>query len=175
MDSLRSCYRTWMRFPGVGLVQVQWYWTDFPPLPYTHVYGSHQHSREEGWDDWDTGESGEVWGAEREWCDGSFPAGIVCGDPQGKPPAWGGQPVSPPDKFPAGIPGGSNAVCPGYASAAAAVWSSAYELSDCESYGDGVDFDIDSTATSCLSHGEAAETQPETEECQGSGDAENVP
>lgn len=91
MDTLRSCYDTTMRFPGVGLVPVRWYFTDRPCLPYTHVYGSHNHSREEGWEDDDTGDPGEVWGAKRRYHKGFPPPGIICDDPLGSELAWLGE------------------------------------------------------------------------------------
>lgn len=91
MDSLRSCYRTLMRFPGVGIVPIQWYWTDKPVLDKVHVYGSHNHTREEGWDDYDTGEPGEVWGAPRYYVKGEPPLVAEDGEPHGSDAAWLGQ------------------------------------------------------------------------------------
>jgi hypothetical protein len=88
MDALRSCYTTTMRFPGVGLVPVRWYWTDKPPLPLEHVYGSHNHSRSQGWEDYDTGEPGEVWGATRKFYNGASPVGCPCVTYRGDENAW---------------------------------------------------------------------------------------
>lgn len=90
MDTLRTCYTTTMRFPGVGLVPVRWYFTDKPPLPYEHVYGSHNHSRDQGWEDYDTGEPGEVWGAVRQRVNGSPPVFCPCESYEGDESAWVG-------------------------------------------------------------------------------------
>ncbi len=92
MDTLRSCYRTMMRFPGVGVVPVQWYFTDKPPLDKEHVYGSHNHIREQGDDDYDTGEPGEVWGASRQWANGVGPVQDFCAGPFGSDNSWIGEP-----------------------------------------------------------------------------------
>lgn len=80
-----------MRFPGVGLVEVVWYWTDKEPLNKEHVYGSHNHSREQGWDDGDTGEPGEVWGAERPWDSGAPRVDTCCPGPHGTDASWVGE------------------------------------------------------------------------------------
>lgn len=102
MDAMRSCYDTTMRFPGVGLVRVRWFWTDLPPLDETHVYGSHNHSREEGWEDWDTGEPGEVWGAVRNYHKGFAPPTGCDGEPQGDSAAWVGESDESSPLFPCG-------------------------------------------------------------------------
>jgi len=91
MDALRSCYTTTMRFPHAGLVRVRWYWTDKPLLGKETIYGSHNHSRDEGWEDWDTGEPGEVWGAERVYDRGDPPTDLCCDGPRGSDAAWVGE------------------------------------------------------------------------------------
>lgn len=88
MDALRSCYETTMRFPGVGLVPVRWYWTDEPVIEVETVYTSHNHTREEGYEDYDTGQAGEVWGAERRYYKGQAPLPSACSGPEGDEAAW---------------------------------------------------------------------------------------
>lgn len=80
-----------MRFPGFGVHEVEWYWTDKGPLPYDTVYSSHNHIREEGDDDGDTGEAGEVWGAPRTHYSGNPLPGYPCKGPFGSEAAWLGQ------------------------------------------------------------------------------------
>jgi hypothetical protein len=105
MDALRSCYRTTMRFPGVGLVPIRWYWTDCPCLPVETVYNSHNHSRDKGWDDYDTGAPGEVWSAARTYDRGIPPPGFGCGQPQGSQAAWLGQSDENSPLYPVGVAG----------------------------------------------------------------------
>lgn len=119
MDALRSCYTTLMRFPGVGVVPIVWYFTDRPPLDVTHVYGSHNHSREDGWDDWDTGEAGEVWGAPRTYYNGALPVGLTCGQPFGTIGSWAGGSDERTRMTWAHTPGGANASSSSFAAVSA--------------------------------------------------------
>jgi hypothetical protein len=80
-----------MRFPGVGVVPIRWYWTDKPLLGLETIYDSHNHSREEGWDDEDTGEPGEVWGSPRVYDKGEPPGNQCCTGPRGSDAAWVGE------------------------------------------------------------------------------------
>jgi hypothetical protein len=91
MDTLRSCYVTMMRDGHGTVFPARWYFTDNPPLDKVHVYGSHNHIREQGDDDRDTGDPGEVWGAKRRWVDGSPPLASACEGPQGTDTAWLGE------------------------------------------------------------------------------------
>ncbi len=89
VDTLRSCYQTVMRFPGVGLIPVRWFFTDKPPLPFATVYSSNNWSKQTIADlDADTGEPGEIWTAPRPWRDGRAPDLGTCTGPQGTPAAW---------------------------------------------------------------------------------------
>lgn len=88
MDTLRSCYTTLFRIPGVGIVPGRWFWTDELPIDKEHVYGSHNHIREVGDDDADSGEPGEVWGAPRHWYNGAPPVECVCDGPKGSDETW---------------------------------------------------------------------------------------
>lgn len=171
MDALRSCYSTLMRFPTVGVVPIMWYWTDFPPLNETHVYGSHNHSREQGWDDADTGEMGEVWGAPRIWRDGSKPDGVLCHPALGSPVGWGGYPEHPPVLYPTGDPDGVNAVGHSYASGSMAFFSYSPSPSEEEAYGGCSRVDLDATVTTVLGSGGASEdiSQPEGFDLVGFG------
>ena len=103
MDTLRSCYTTEMFFPGFGKHWIRWYWTDQPPLDKNHVYGSHNHIREQGDDDADTGEPGEVWGSPRKWYSGSPPVQCFCDGPMGTDEAWVGETDSGSPLFPSCI------------------------------------------------------------------------
>jgi hypothetical protein len=84
-------------------------------LPFTHVYGSHNHSREQGWDDVDTGDPGEVWGSDRPYYKGAAP--ILCGEPgiKGDANAWLGLTDRNSPRYITGIGEGVNAVAAGYA------------------------------------------------------------
>jgi len=91
MDAMRTTYDVDMRFPGVGIVRVRWFFTDNPVLDVVHVYGSHNHSREDGWEDYDTGDPGEVWGSVRTRNDGRPPPSSSCGVPTTDENAWLGE------------------------------------------------------------------------------------
>ncbi len=89
MSVTRSCYRTTMRFPGVGLVPVRWFFTDRDFLPFPHVYDNLMWDRQDIADqDGDTGEPGEVWNAPRPWRNGEGPDLTGCDSPFGSPAAW---------------------------------------------------------------------------------------
>jgi hypothetical protein len=85
-----------MRFPGVGLVDVRWFFTDADPLPFTTVYNDLNWEKQTQ-ADWlfDTGAAGEVWTADRPWRNGRSPDLSNCNGPEGSLAAWNG--VSDPD------------------------------------------------------------------------------
>jgi len=103
MDTLRSCYTTLFRIPGIGVIPGRWFWTDALPVDKEHVYGSHNHIREDGDDDADTGEPGEVWGAPRHWYSGAPPIAGDCGPPIGEDRVWTGEEAGPFDTVPSPI------------------------------------------------------------------------
>jgi hypothetical protein len=93
MDDLRACHQAVMRFPRIGLVPVQWYWSDKPELNTPSVYGAWKWFKEDVSDyEYDDGQPGEVL---------TIPQPFVLGDPpdtaptspvpRGSPAAWMGE------------------------------------------------------------------------------------
>jgi len=90
VDFMRSCYRTMMFFPGVGEVEIQYYFTPpgARPLEFPTCYNSLN------W--WDgperpPGTPGEVQGAKRSYASGRDPGG-ECDGVKGDADAWKGKP-----------------------------------------------------------------------------------
>lgn len=79
-----------MRFPKAGLIPVQWYFTDKPPLPFPHVYGSNNWINSDERPEYDDGTPGEVFGAARPWYSGRAPL-LDPGPPQGSEAAFLGE------------------------------------------------------------------------------------
>jgi hypothetical protein len=94
-----------MRFPGFGVFPVVWFFTDDDTFDMETIYNSHNHSREDGYEDMDLGTPGEVWGATRTYHYGNRPDWVICGEPFGSQSAWNGETDSTSPVTPTGYPG----------------------------------------------------------------------
>lgn len=77
--------------PGADPIEVQWYFTDKPPLPFVHIGASRNWLSSQD----EQTNPGEVAGAARPWVNGAGPQLPCCDEPRGTPEAWLGMPGQP--------------------------------------------------------------------------------
>lgn len=96
MGDIRAAYTTLMRFPGVGVIGVRWYFTDKPYLDKPHVYGPWRWFRENDLDsEIDDGQPGELRTYPWQFANGNAPRGLTCTGPRGTDAQWVGEQVEP--------------------------------------------------------------------------------